>query len=174
MKLKEPEACDLATLDASDRTPRAVAQTALRVKRPGKLAAPAAAVALVLLGAAIYGGIRARANTEARLAAETKESAVPTVNVVHPQADAPDQALVLPGQTVAFIDTPIYARSSGYLKSWNFDIGARVHRGDLLAEIDTPELDQQLRQARAQLVQMQSALVQARAGPRSSKGTRTG
>ncbi len=64
---------------------------------------------------------------------------------------APDQELSLPGQTVAFTDTPIYARTSGYLKHWYFDIGAHVRKGQLLAQIETPELDAQLRQARADL-----------------------
>ena len=82
-----------------------------------------------------------------------------------------DQALALPGQTVAFIDTPIYARTSGYLKRWYFDIGAHVRQGDLLAEIETPELDQQLRQARDQLLQMQAALAQAQASMELAKVT---
>ena len=77
--------------------------------------------------------------------------AVPSWMSSAPSADAPDQVLVLPGQTMAFTDTPIYARTSGYLKQWYFDIGARVKQGDLLAEIETPEIDQQLRQARADL-----------------------
>jgi RND family efflux transporter MFP subunit len=73
------------------------------------------------------------------------------VQVVHPKSSAPDEKLVLPGQTLAFTDTPIYARTSGYLKHWYFDIGAHVRRGELLADIETPELDQQVRQARADL-----------------------
>ncbi|MHB8884232.1 MAG: efflux RND transporter periplasmic adaptor subunit [Methylovirgula sp.] len=104
-----------------------------------------------LLGIGIYFGIRGRASADAALAADTEESAVPIVNVIHPQPDAPDQSLVLPGQTTAFTDTPIYARTNGYLKQWYFDIGAHVRKGDLLAQIETPEVDQQLRQARADL-----------------------
>ncbi len=87
------------------------------------------------------------------------------------EPDAPDQTLALPGQTTAFIDTPIYARTSGYLKRWYFDIGAHVKQGDLLAEIETPELDQQLRQARDQLVQMQAAQAQAQANMELAKVT---
>jgi RND family efflux transporter MFP subunit len=71
--------------------------------------------------------------------------------VVHPTTAAPTQQIVLPGNTQPFIDSPIYARTSGYLRRWYFDIGARVKKGDLLAEIETPEIDQQLQQARANL-----------------------
>jgi multidrug efflux pump subunit AcrA (membrane-fusion protein) len=72
---------------------------------------------------------------------------VPIVDVVHPQNDATDQELVLPGQIMPFTDTPIYART----KRWYFDIGAHVRQGRLLAQIETPELDAQLRQAHADL-----------------------
>ena len=155
MMLNEPAARDLATPEGDLAVPPA--------KRRGKAGLLAAAVAVALFGAGIYGGMRGRADAEARLATDTSEAAVPVVDVVHPQGDAPDQALVLPGQTMAFIDTPIYARTSGYLKGWNFDIGAHVRQGDLLAQIEAPELDQQLSQARAQLVQTQAALVQSQA-----------
>jgi RND family efflux transporter MFP subunit len=104
-----------------------------------------------LLGVGIYYGIRDRAVAEARLGVATVQDAVPVVDVVHPSNDATDQELVLPGQTMAFTDTPIYARTNGYLKRWFFDIGAHVHQGQLLAQIETPELDAQLRQARADL-----------------------
>lgn len=114
-------------------------------------------VLLLLVGLAvvlggIYRGIHARDAAEAALSEQTVAAAVPTVDVVHPQENAPDQALVLPGQTTAFTDTPIYARANGYLKKWYVDIGAQVKKGELLAEIETPELDAQLRQARADLV----------------------
>lgn len=107
--------------------------------------------AVALLGFGIYSGIRGRVATESSLAGATKQAAVPSVNVINPQVEAPAQKLVLPGQTMAFTDTPIYARTSGYLKRWYFDIGAHVKAGQLLAEIETPELDEQLRQARADL-----------------------
>jgi RND family efflux transporter MFP subunit len=76
---------------------------------------------------------------------------VPIVQVVRPIVGAPDAKLTLPGQTMAFSDAPIYARTSGYLKSWTSDIGAHVKQGQLLAVIEAPELDHQLRQARADL-----------------------
>ncbi|HEY1720265.1 MAG TPA: efflux RND transporter periplasmic adaptor subunit [Magnetospirillaceae bacterium] len=109
------------------------------------------AVAVVVLGVAVYMGIRDRATAEEALAKTTEESATPSVNTVHPTPGAPNETVVLPGSTQAFTDTPIYARTNGYLKKWYFDIGAKVKRGDLLAEIDTPEIDEQLRVARADL-----------------------
>jgi len=88
---------------------------------------------------------------ESSLARSTEEAAIPIVNVTHPKGGAPLEELILPGNTQAFSDTPIFARTNGYLKRWYFDIGAHVKRGDLLAEIDTPEIDKQLQQARAEL-----------------------
>jgi RND family efflux transporter MFP subunit len=110
-----------------------------------------AALAIVIVGGAIVARFVGRAHAERVLVRTTLEAAVPSVNVIHPQAGAPNQEIALPGYTQAFTDTPVYARTSGYLKSWRVDIGARVKKGDLLAEIETPELDQQLRQARADL-----------------------
>jgi len=108
-------------------------------------------LAVILLAVAIFSGIRSRIEAGRTLAQVTEASAVPTVNVVHPDAGAPNEELTLPGGTQALTDTPIYARTSGYLKRWLFDIGAHVKKGDLLAEIDTPEVDEQLRQMRADL-----------------------
>jgi RND family efflux transporter MFP subunit len=110
---------------------------------------PASAVAVVAL--VIFFGIRSRVNAEANVTRATHEAAVPIVNVVRPVADAPSQEIALPGNTAAFIDAPIYARTNGYLKRWYFDIGTPVKKGQLLAEIETPEVDQQLQQARADL-----------------------
>jgi RND family efflux transporter MFP subunit len=109
------------------------------------------AIFAVVLAVGIYRGIRGRETAETALANVTEEAAVPTVNVVHPEGSPPDQQIVLPGNVQAFEDTPIYARTSGYLRHWYFDIGAHVKKGDLLAEIDTPEVDEQLRQASADL-----------------------
>jgi RND family efflux transporter MFP subunit len=88
----------------------------------------------------------------------THETSVPCVSVIHPAANAASTELSLPGDTQAFISTPIYARTSGYLKSWTADIGAHVKAGQLLAEIDTPELDQQLQQAQSELRNAQANL----------------
>jgi RND family efflux transporter MFP subunit len=108
-------------------------------------------IAVTAIGGAIYGGVRSRVDAEASLARTTSEAAVPSVTIIHPTAGAPQNEIALPGYTQAFTDTPIYARTSGYLKAWHFDIGAHVRKGDLLAEIDTPEVDQQLDQAKADL-----------------------
>jgi RND family efflux transporter MFP subunit len=110
---------------------------------------PASAVAVVAL--VIFFGIRSRVNAEARVTQATHEAAIPVVTVAHPVADAPLQEIALPGNTAAYIDAPIYARTNGYLKRWYFDIGTPVKKGQLLAEIETPEVDQQLQQARADL-----------------------
>jgi len=116
------------------------------------------AVLLVGLGGGIYAGIRSRAATETDLVRYANETAVPTVEVTYPKSGAPDVKLVLPGNTQPLNDTAIYARTSGYLKRWYFDIGSHVKRGDLLAEIDTPEVDEQLNQARADLANAQATL----------------
>lgn len=111
----------------------------------------AAVAAAVLLGIVIYSGIHERALAQRQLGMATERAAVATVNVVHPKPQAGPEEIVLPGYTQAFSDTPIYARTNGYLKRWYFDIGAHIEKGQLLAEIDTPEIDQQLDQARAEL-----------------------
>jgi RND family efflux transporter MFP subunit len=115
-------------------------------------------VAVVLIGGVIYSGIHSRAVAEARLKQQTEEAAIPTVSVTFPQQGAPTNEIVLPGVTQAFTDAPIYARTNGYLKKWYFDIGSRVQKGQLLAEIETPEIDQQLQQARADLDTAQANL----------------
>ncbi len=108
-------------------------------------------VAALLLGVVIYLGIHQRAMAASNLGAATDRAAIAAVNVVEPKSGAGLEEIVLPGTTQAFIDTPIFARTNGYLKQWYFDIGAHVGQGQLLAVIDTPELDQQLEQARANL-----------------------
>jgi RND family efflux transporter MFP subunit len=120
------------------------------------------AIAAAAAGIAIHNGIRSRAQAESTLARETRLSAVPSISVVHPTVGSASQDVSLPGNTQAYIDTPIYARTSGYLKKWYFDIGARVRKGQLLATIETPELDQQLDQAKAQLKNAQANLQLAR------------
>src|ERR1700733_5649381 len=107
--------------------------------------------AALLLGIVVYSGIHQRAMAASNLGTVTERAAIATVNVVEPKSGAGLQEIVLPGTTQAFTDTPIFARTNGYLKKWYFDIGAHVEEGQLLAVIDTPELDQQLGQARANL-----------------------
>jgi RND family efflux transporter MFP subunit len=103
-------------------------------------------------------GILERVHTSAALRGETADLAVPTVSVVTPQRAAPSQEIVLPGNVQPFIQSPIFARTNGYLKRWYFDIGAHVKKGQLLAEIETPEVDQQLLQAQKNLLTAQSNL----------------
>jgi RND family efflux transporter MFP subunit len=120
------------------------------------------AAAVLVLGVVIYAGIRSRVTANATLTRATEQAAIPTVDVVYPKADAPTQEIVLPGNTQAFISAPIYARTSGYLKRWYFDIGAHVKKGQLLAEIESPEVDQQLQQAQADLKTAQANLALAK------------
>jgi RND family efflux transporter MFP subunit len=91
----------------------------------------------------------ARASHERALAKETEIETVPTVAVVNPLPEKPDEDLVLPGSLLAYEESPIYARTNGYLVKWYKDIGSRVTKGELLAKIDTPEVDQELNQSRA-------------------------
>jgi RND family efflux transporter MFP subunit len=114
------------------------------------------AAAVLVLGFIIYSGIHERAQAESRLGASTEQSAVPTVSVIQPASNTAGKEVVLPGNTQPFNDTPIYARTNGYLKRWYVDIGAHVVQGQLLAEIETPEVDQQLEQARADLKNSQA------------------
>jgi RND family efflux transporter MFP subunit len=115
---------------------------------PGKALMMVAVVLLVLL---IAGGLTlwAHVSHEHALAKETERATVPTVAVVYPLSEKPDEDLVLPGSLQAYEESPIYARTSGYLVRWYKDIGSRVTKGELLAKIDTPEVDQELNQTRA-------------------------
>ena len=111
-----------------------------------------AGIAFVLLAIAVVAyGLGSRAAQNSRLHDLTEAQAVPTVAIVTPSHVENESGLDLPGRLQAFINAPIYARVPGYLKSWKYDIGGRVKAGDLLGEIDTPDLDQQLQQARAAL-----------------------
>ncbi len=114
------------------------------LRRIGLVAAAAAIVISVF-------GILQRRGHEAEVAQWTQEQAIPTVAVVTPRQGASAERLVLPGTIQAWYEAPIYARVNGYLKDWYFDYGARVKKGDLLAEIDAPDLDAQLAEAQAKL-----------------------
>jgi RND family efflux transporter MFP subunit len=103
-------------------------------------------------------GIRSRVKAEANLRTVTTEMAVPSVSVVQPKPAAPAQEIILPGNIQPFISSPVYARTDGYLKKWYFDIGARVKAGELLATIQSPEIDEQLSQARSTLATAQANL----------------
>jgi RND family efflux transporter MFP subunit len=110
-------------------------------------------VVLVIVG--VFLMFQRRSQYEA-LAKNTEVLSVPTVAVIHPIAEPGDENLVLPGTLQAYVESPIYARTNGYVKKWYRDIGSRVSKGELLAEIDTPEVDQQLGQARADLATSQA------------------
>src|SRR5689334_960116 len=115
------------------------------------------AVAVVIAGL-LASGIRSRVKDNAALRAVTEQMAVPSVSIALPKRAAPVQEIVLPGNIQPFISSPIYARTDGYLQKWYFDIGAHVKAGQLLAVIQTPEVDQQLAQARAALATAQANL----------------
>ncbi len=131
---------------------------------PRRRISPVARIALVLLLAAsaaalysvIHSGIRERVQADAVLTRETLDMAVSTVAVVRPQPASATEELVLPGNMQAFVATPIFARVSGYLKKWYCDIGTHVKAGEMLAEIETPEIDRQLEQARAEVATAQA------------------
>ena len=117
-----------------------------------------AVLAFVIVAAVVISGILPRINARAALEKETAEMAIPTVSVVTPKRGAPTQEVVLPANVQAYIDSPIYARTNGYLKRWYTDIGSRVKAGQLIAEIETPEVDQQLRQSKADLATAEANL----------------
>ncbi len=121
---------------------------------PPRKALTIVAVALVVLLIAGALTLIGHESHERALAKETEKETVPTVAVVHPLAEKPDEELVLPGSLLAYEESPIYARTSGYLVRWYRDIGSRVKEGELLATIDTPEVDQELNQTRAARQQM--------------------
>ncbi len=105
-------------------------------------------VLLLLLVGALFVTL-SRMRDSRVLADETARESIPTVAVVHPTQEKPDEELVLPGSLQAYEESPIYARTNGYLLRWYKDIGSRVTQGELLADIDTPEVDQELNQVRA-------------------------
>jgi RND family efflux transporter MFP subunit len=117
-----------------------------------------ALVIVLIVAAVLIFGIRSRVKAAASLRTVTAQMALPSVSVVKPKQTASAQEIVLPGNIQPFISSPIYARTDGYLKKWYFDIGAHVKAGQLLAIIQTPEVDQQLAQARSNLATAQANL----------------
>ena len=116
------------------------------------------AVAVILVAALLISGIWSRVRARAALDTETTQAALTAVSVVSPKQTTPAEEIILPGNVQPFITSPIYARTNGYLKKWYFDIGAHVKQGQLLAVIETPEVDQQLQQARSNLLTAQANL----------------
>lgn len=121
-----------------------------------------AVVAVLIAAGLVTYGIASRANSDDKLKDWTNARAIPSVSVVSPEGQGASSSLDLPGRFVAYAHAPIYARVSGYLKSWNVDIGGQVKTGQLLAEIETPDLDQQLLQARADLASAEANVALAR------------
>jgi RND family efflux transporter MFP subunit len=115
-------------------------------------------IALIVLSALLISGIWSRVKARAVLNTETAQAAQPAVSVVSPKRTTPADEVILPGNVQPYISSPIYARTNGYLRKWYFDIGARVKKGQLLAVIETPEVDQQLQQARSNLLTAQANL----------------
>jgi RND family efflux transporter MFP subunit len=118
------------------------------------------AIFLIFTGVAVF-GIVARLRSASTVRAETAQLAVPSVAVISPRHSAAAQEIVLPGNVQPFVSAPIYSRTNGYLRHWYVDIGARVKKGQLLAEIETPEVDQQLEQSRSNLATAQANLTLA-------------
>ncbi len=134
---------------AQEQIPQASsARPTNRRSRRGWLIALAVFLAFATL---LVSGMVQRVRTSAALRTETADMAVPTVSVVSPQRAAPSQEIVLPGNVQPYVTAPIFSRTNGYLQAWYFDIGAHVRKGQLLAVIATPEVDQQLGQSRSNL-----------------------
>jgi RND family efflux transporter MFP subunit len=115
-------------------------------------------IAVVVVAALLVSGIVSRVRARTTLKAETAQVALTAVSVVSPKPTAPAEEIILPGNVQPFITSPVYSRTNGYLKKWYFDIGAHVKKGQLLAVIETPEVDQQLQQARSNLLTAQANL----------------
>lgn len=137
---------DQQLLEVDERERQQQHERHRQTRRKGYLLA--AVLGLIFVVIAVV-GISLRLSERRALAKETEEIAVPTVEVVHPTAEPPQSELELPSTLQAYIESPIYARTTGYLARWYKDIGTRVKKGELLADIETPEVDQELMQARA-------------------------
>jgi RND family efflux transporter MFP subunit len=137
---------------------QAVAKTPGPTRAAGWRTIAVGTILFLLVAYAVFEGVHSRVEATAKLRQVAMSSAIPSVEVVHPKGGADSEEIELPGNTQAFTDTPIYARTSGYVKRWFVDIGDHVKQGQLLAVIETPELDQQLRQAKADLENAQANL----------------
>ena len=152
---RQPEAAEVAAASGLETRDTAGWKPALRLSR-------LAGVAFIIFLVALIAGWLPRWRQRAALAAETRALAIPAVTVVSPMTGKAASSLLLPAEVKPWVEAPIYARASGYLKRWLVDLGARVEAGQLLAEIETPELDQQLEQARHELAEDEAALALAK------------
>jgi len=145
---------------AADPSPNMLAQSQPKASRRSRYAVIAGVALVIVAGLAL--GVIPRLRAQIKLVAATQEVTLRTVTVTNATRLASSVQLALPGDVRAFEETKIYARADGYMLKWNSDIGAKVEAGQVLAEIDTPELDQELNQSRAALAQAQANLVLAR------------
>jgi RND family efflux transporter MFP subunit len=122
----------------------------------GRLAVGSVVLITLLAGLLTFQDSRARSAEKATLTQDTRKAAIPSVDVVHPSLGAASSEVILPASVQGFIDSPVYARTSGYLLHWTADIGTHVKKGELLAEIQTPELDQQVEQGQSDLATAQA------------------
>jgi membrane fusion protein (multidrug efflux system) len=136
--------------------------TPARAPKTGRVLLVVGIVAIGAGGLAFF-GITDRAKSRQEVATWTDAQTVPTVRIVRPEHGPAEQELVLPGNVAAFNTGSLFARASGYITAWHKDIGAHVTKDEVLATISAPDLDQQLEQARGQLVQLQAAVQQAQA-----------
>jgi len=146
------------TEDARHIAPQGLPPTAAAGGKRSQQHWLALSISLIAVVALLVSGIWSRVRARTALNKVTDQSAVTAVSVVSPKATAPADEIILPGNVQPFITSPIYARTNGYLKKWYFDIGAHVKQGQLLAIIETPEVDQQLQQARSNLLTAQANL----------------
>src|SRR3989454_4776585 len=155
-------------VDAGASSPNRLAQSQPKASRRSRYAVIAGVALVIVAGLAL--GVIPRLRAQSKLVAATQEVTLRTVTVTNATRLASSVQLALPGDVRAFEETKIYARADGYLLEWNSDIGAKVEAGQVLAEIDTPELDQELNQARAALAQAQANLVLARSSAERWQG----
>ena len=145
-------------------------ETSARPPKPRRVLLLLGAVAIAAIAAGAS-GITDRARSKQEVAAWTNRQAIPTVRLVQPERGPTEQDLILPGNVSAFYTGSLFARASGYVTAWHKDIGAHVKKGEMLASISAPDLDQQLEEAKAQLVQLQAAVEQAQANADLGKVT---
>jgi RND family efflux transporter MFP subunit len=145
-------------------------QSPIRSPKPLRVLLFLAVFAVGAIGLAVT-GITDRAKSRQEVATWTNEQAVPTVHLVRPERGPDQQDLVLPGNVAAFSTGSLFARASGYITVWHKDIGAHVTKGETLATISAPDLDQQLEQAKGQLIQLQAAVQQAQANADLGRAT---
>ena len=139
------------TMNAEDPKLPATSRDEAATPRVSRSSLVALIVVLIVAAVSAVVGIVHRIHANSELVRYTDANAAPPVSLAQPVFEKDAREIVLPGNMQAFTLAPIYARTTGYVKSWSHDIGSHVHKGDLLAVIETPELDQQLAQAKADL-----------------------